>query len=258
MRKFNLLLVALVGLTVGLVSCKPPITEPVIAATTVTFDLNDIDQDVFLGTVSIDANDAFVTVTFKTINETSASGELVVNSPAGNLYTFALSANELNVEEDIKEIVITVVTENKEASLTVAVSATAAATPLAKKDFEWKRVGGNAATGDLAIFGLEWKSNTLTHIVITPATGVTLVQFADVEKWNTITTLEELEVAFAAETPIEKFEVIPTKDDTKEFNYVLATKKADGTYTLINPTKRVLLTDGTSTRTVTGEYKVAE
>lgn len=125
-------------------------------------------------------------------------------------------------------------------------------TPLADaKDFSWNRKGSDPGTGDLALFGLEWKNNTATNIVITPAAGTKLVELA-VSDWTTIETKEGLAEVVDAATGIEKWEVIPTKIT---FDYVIATKTAEGKYFLINATERTINPNDGGDRTVTGKYK---
>jgi hypothetical protein len=118
------------------------------------------------------------------------------------------------------------------------------------KDFTWNRKGTAAGTG-LSEFGLEWKSNTATNIVITPMTGSKLVEFKK-EDWTLIETKEGLAAAVEAGTGLTKWEVIPTK---ATFDYVIATKTADGKYFLLNPTERTINPSDPGDRTVTGKYK---
>ena len=230
----------------------PTITVP----SEVVIDLSYMDIPVLVGTVSSDVNDNLKRVVFASHFSNGLWTEIVVPNISGNFYDFSYSAEQLGANEGIEKIDIHVETINGvQASTTVDV-VIIKTIPLKESEFTWQRTGATPGTG-LEQFGLEWNSNTATNIVVTPAYGTTLVQFADVEKWNTITTLEELIEAFEAETPIDKFEEIPSKDDTLEFNYVIATKKADGTYYLINPTKRVFL-NSSYTRIVTGGYKFEE
>ena len=209
------------------------------------------------GTVYAYVSDKLEQLKFTSYFDDSSWAEIEINDVNANYYNFSFTAEQLDAKEGLERIVITAKAASN-AIASKAVNVEIICSKLEEGEFTWQRTGATPGTG-LEQFGLEWNSNTATNIVVTPAYGTTLVQFADVEKWNTITTLEELIEAFEAETPIDKFEEIPTKDDTQEFNYVIATKKADGTYYLINPTKRVLLFDGSSyTRIVTGGYKYEE
>ena len=259
MRKFNLLLVAFVSLTIGLSSCVDPVADPVITITSanpMTIDLSMMDVPVLIGGITIDVNDSFESVTFVSTFEDGTTATIEDNSATGAAYVINKTADQLGAKEGMKEVTITVKTAKAETDVTktIAVTIVPAETALITKDFAWHRVGGDPGTGDLAVMGLAWTSNTGTHIIIKTTDGTTLVQLTE-EDWA-IATEEALIEAFNAATPIATFELIPAKDDTKDFNYVLATKKADGTYSLINPTKRVLV--GTHDRTVTGKYKVVE
>jgi hypothetical protein len=118
------------------------------------------------------------------------------------------------------------------------------------KDFTWNRKGTADGTG-LAEFGLAWKANTTTHLVITPLTGAKLVELR-VEDWTLITTKEDLAAAVEAGTGLTKWEVIPTKTT---FNHVIATKTDKGEYFLLNPTERTINPSDPGDRTVTGKYK---
>ncbi|MDR2084053.1 MAG: hypothetical protein LBP67_03560 [Bacteroidales bacterium] len=256
MKKFNLLLVVLLGLTIGLTSCKDPVyEEPVITVPTeITIDLDNMDVEILAGTIVIDAEDEFQSVTFTSRFEDNTWAEISVTQFSGITYAFTFTPEQLAAKEGMTKIEVFVKTVNKTASANVNVTIVPVDTPLsAPETFSWHRSGTNAGTG-LDVFGLEWKTNTTDFMIkITPAEGTKLVQFTDVTVWNTLTTKEALAVAIDAATSIDSFELIPAKDDTQTFNYVIATKKSDGTYYLINPTKRVLV--GTSDRTVTGEYK---
>ena len=124
-------------------------------------------------------------------------------------------------------------------------------TPLdAEKDFKWERIAPAKGTG-LAEFGLEWKSNTGTKIVIEPLAGTRLVELK-VSDWATIETKEDLKAAVDAGTPLTKWEEIPVKID---LYCVIATKTADGEYFMIKPEKREVDPNDGGHRTVTGKYK---
>ena len=118
------------------------------------------------------------------------------------------------------------------------------------EDFVWQRIGPSPATG-LGEFGLQWQQNTVNQIVIQPLDDAKLVELK-VEDWNLITTKEELAMAVETGTGLTKWEVIPTK---VTFNYVIATKTAEGKYFLLNPTERTINPSDPGDRTVTGKYK---
>jgi len=118
--------------------------------------------------------------------------------------------------------------------------------------FTWERSGNPVSTSpDLKLFGLEWKTNTGTHIVITPADGTKLVELT-VNDWTSIETKEALAAIVEQMPEINKWEAIPAKAD---FNYVIATKTKEGKYFLINPTKRDIDQSDPGHRIVTGKYK---
>ena len=119
--------------------------------------------------------------------------------------------------------------------------------------FSWERRGMNVGTGDLNVMGLAWNTNTTSHIVITPLNGTKLVQLP-VSDWTSIKTKKELAAAVETADALSTFELIPSKNSTEEFNFVIATRKEDGTYCLINPTKRTVDIN-TAHRIVTGQYK---
>ena len=118
--------------------------------------------------------------------------------------------------------------------------------------FTWHRDGGNKAEG-LDVFGLDWPSNSNDFmVVITPLADCKLVQF-ETAQWTSITTQEDLAALVEAGVALTDFRLIPAKDDTKTFNYVLGSRNKDGKYFLLNPTKREII--GDANRYITGEYK---
>ena len=163
----------------------------------------------------------------------------VISAPFAGIFDIKAEVTDKAGETRSVFITITVVEDEPEET------PLSAATP-----FTWHRVGNASGTG-LAQFGLEWKNNTGSHITITPATGTKLVELAETD-WTTITTQEELAAIVDAATGISKWEVIPTK---VTFNYVIATKTAEGKYFLINPTERTINPNDGGDRTVTGQYK---
>lgn len=122
-------------------------------------------------------------------------------------------------------------------------------------DFSFQRAGNNTATGDLALLGLSWTSNSTDFkIVLKPATGGKLVKLTAAQ-WASITTKEALAEAIEGGTAVTEFTEVAAKT-TANYDIVLGTKKSDGTYTLIHITSRDLEDiSGTPTRTVKGQYK---
>jgi hypothetical protein len=122
----------------------------------------------------------------------------------------------------------------------------------AAKNFEWKRVGGNTATG-LEDFGLTWTSNTTTNAVIKKGAS----KFVELlpAQWNSINTMQALKTAIDAATDMNQWEKVSATDASKTYDLTLGTIKG-GKYYLIHVTNSTVTvaTEG-STITIKGQYK---
>ena len=176
----------------------------------------------------------------KTYTIADFNEELLGNVPEGVTLAFCIEAKAETTEAS-KSAPITIIPKD------VPPIDTPLEGPLS---FTWNRKGSADGTG-LAQFGLAWTSNTPAYIVITHLPGAKLVVL-EPNDWTALATKEALAAAVEAGTGVEKWEAIPTK---ATFNYVIATKTADGKYYLLNPTERTISPSDPGDRTVTGQYK---
>lgn len=126
-------------------------------------------------------------------------------------------------------------------------------TPLSEAaDFEWKRVGGNDATG-LEQFGLTWTENTSTSAVIKKGADK-FVELA-AENWTGLSSVETLAEAIEAADDMDRWEKI-SAEESKTYDLTLGTK-VETTYYLIHITNATVATDAVAGTTITviGQYK---
>ncbi|MBR5650809.1 MAG: hypothetical protein IKW93_01125 [Bacteroidales bacterium] len=152
----------------------------------------------------------------------------------------------------IKSVKITVA--GKEYGSTfVEIPVTVVDESLAKSTFTWERTGGQQGTG-LAQFGLEWKQNVKDiNCVITPMTGVKLVDLTGTYNFNDFTTYTEVKNAINNATGIEEYKKI-SATSSKTYNEVIGTYY-NGVYYLLNITKGTVESLDAGTHiTITGDY----
>ncbi|MDL2239613.1 hypothetical protein LJC25_05745 [Bacteroidales bacterium OttesenSCG-928-K03] len=263
MKKFNLLVVALLGLTIGLTSCNP-IEDPIITVdqSEVVLDLNDMEAVLISGKIEIDAKDTFekVTITCTYSNAFTYGLEYVEFNPGS--FSFSYTANDLKPEEqdmaEMKNITVYVKTANKEQTKTVDVTVNAVQeTQLVEEAFEWKRVASAAGEG-LEQFGLQWTGNAKEIMcVIKPLGDTKLVELTNA--YADIVTLENLkEIVDGIETGLTDFRGVSATVVHNDYDFVLATKVGEEYY-LINIKNNSIVVDpihGT-TITINGNYKTA-
>lgn len=180
------------------------------------------------------ANQSFTNITEETVTVTATLTETVAAGTVVEI-NFILSDNQ------------------KQASAKKYILAKANTTPLSEaKDFEWKRVGGTAATG-LDQFGLTWTSNTGTSAVIKK--GADKFVELNPENWTNFTTLEDIVAAIDAATDMDRWEKV-SSEASKSYDLTLGTIK-DGKYFLIHVENGKVTTDATvgTTIVITGKYK---
>ena len=124
---------------------------------------------------------------------------------------------------------------------------------LAKNTFTWKRTSGQQGTG-LTQFGLEWKQNVKDiNCVITPMTGVKLVDLTGTYNFNDFTTYTEVKNAINNATGIEEYKKI-SATSSKTYDEVIGTYY-NGVYYLLNITKGTVESLDAGTHiTITGDY----
>ncbi len=154
---------------------------------------------------------------------------------------------------DVLEVNFTVANSSKQTSAKKLIKVLAKETLLSvAKDFEWKRVGGAAATG-LETFGLTWTSNTATNAVIKK--GADKFVELDPAQWTSLTNLEGLKTAIDAATDMEKWEKVSSTSASKTYDFTLGTIKA-GVYYLIHVSGSTVTVEAAgSTIVISGQYK---
>ncbi len=130
-------------------------------------------------------------------------------------------------------------------------------TPLsAAEAFSFKRVGGQAATGDLAKFGLKWPENVLaaTNVSIQKDGASKLVQLTAAD-WSGITTKEDLKAAIDKATDMKAYTGI-SADKGQDYDTVLGVINGE-TYSMLHITKATVTADSTvgTTIEITGQSK---
>lgn len=161
-------------------------------------------------------------------------------------------ASDATVGENL-EVNFTVANASKQASVKKIIKVLAKETPLSEaKAFEWKRVGGTAATG-LETFGLVWTSNSAEFAIIKKGAD----KFVELTpaQWTSVSNLEALKTAIDAATDMEKWEKVSSASASKTYDFTLGTIKG-GKYYLIHVTNStVTVADAGTTITIGGEYK---
>jgi hypothetical protein len=180
-------------------------------------------------------------------------GSKTFNASLNETVTVSVVVNESATVGDVLEVNFTVANSSKQTTAKKLVKVLAKETVLSEaKGFEWKRVGGAAATG-LEPFGLTWTSNTATNAVIKK--GADKFVELDAAQWTSLTNLEGLKAAIDAATDMEKWEKVSSSSASKTYDYTLGTIKA-GVYYLIHVTGSTVTVEAAgSTIVITGQYK---
>ena len=268
MKKFGIYFMMLaMMMAVTFVACNKndddPIKNPDITISKIVLD--EADLDAFEFNVSVIAYEELTSVKYYVLYETAEMVPVTITSFEKGAKTWAkkFDASDFATvipllgglpEGAVLKFVVEVITASTSADKTEPIEIIRIPEPdpplEGPKDFTWNRKGTNDGTG-LSEFGLAWKKNTATNIVITPLDGAKLVVLK-VEDWTLITTKKELAEAVEAGTGVTQWDVIPTKST---FNYVIATKTKEGKYFMLNPTERIINDTNTGDRSVKGKYK---
>lgn len=158
--------------------------------------------------------------------------------------------------EGVVTIQATVVDEaGKQNSVVLNINLVKTEQPLEAAAFEWKRVGGTPGTG-LEEFGLQWTGNVkLVNAVIKPLEGVEMFILNGFDFSADLTATAKTEAINAGEK-INDFRGV-SADASKDYDFVIATRKASGEEYIIHITRGDVSTiTGVGTQIIiTGEYK---
>lgn len=254
MKKINLLFVALVAMMTVFTSCED--VDGLLDTSDVVIDVTSaIDAEYLVGEV--------YTVKFTVEATDSKIDEIVVRKNGADFYTvddvekysnIVTFTDSSLVADSYSYLIIVTDKDDVQTTATVIITVKEATTPLADAvDLTWTRIGGADATGDLAMFGLDWTGNEGGKVIIkNEATKLVVLTEAD---WTNLTTVEALAEAVETATGVEQFDAIST-DASGTYNEVIATVK-DGVYYMINITKSNVSFDATigTTITILGAYK---
>ena len=266
MKKLSSLLLVAAAAVFGFTSCNQdplvtivpnenPLTYTIGESNTMTGTIT-AQYDVILSeTFTLEFSEAIETLG----NVTSYDFKTVAYTEAENITSdiYRIDFNDYkwltaSVARQIKSVKITVA--GKEYGSTfVEIPVELVDESLAKNTFTWERTGGQQGTG-LAQFGLEWKQNVKDiNCVITPMTGVKLVDLTGTYNFNDFTTYTEVKNAINNATGLEEYKKI-SATTSKTYNEVIGTYY-NGVYYLINITKGAVETLDAGTHiTITGDY----
>ena len=115
--------------------------------------------------------------------------------------------------------------------------------------FSFKRVGGQAATGDLSKFGLKWPENVLaaTNVSLQKDGASKFVELAAAD-WSNITTQEALKEAVDKASDMNAYTGI-SADKVQDYDVVLGVINGD-VYYMLHITKATVATDATVGTTI--------
>lgn len=215
--------------------------------------------DVFIGdsidfTLSLGSGNGLVSL--KTLQSAAGveitNGDLTFAGESSQAATVTVKVTSDAADSAIITISFTVADGVSQASETRSIRAIKKATALsAAKDFTWKRVGGNDATG-LATFGLKWTSNSATYAIIKK--DATKFVELDPTAWNTIKNLEDLKTAVNAATDMTQWEKVSATAN-KTYDYTLATIISEKYFLIHVTSSTVEVSSVGSTITINGGYK---
>ena len=255
MKKLALALVCLVSVAF-FASCTPE-GQPVISVLTedgyvqdgAVIEFNDTVYFGFLMTSSIETSKELSKLVVKIDDEEWESVDLT-----GSEYTYRSSVIFEPTRDSIYAATITATVTDvagEEATVTINLSIKDAPAPLTPAAFEWKRLGGAAATG-LEEFGLQWTSNNKDEVFaeIKPLEGALLIEFESAD-WTKVTTEVEKAALFSEhQLGIDMFNKV-SAFATKDYDFVIGSVYKEKTY-LIHITKGVV---SRTDITITGEWK---
>lgn len=250
----------LIAVTTGLfTSCIEDVIDtnpPVISITAPTADTVQVIIGESVDFV-LDLSSGNELVSFQAL--TSVSGVELTNGTksftgvTSETVTVTATLDETVAAGTVIEINFILADAQKQSSTKKYILAKANTTPISiAKDFEWKRVGGTAATG-LDQFGLTWTGNTATSAVIKKGAA----KFVELNPtdWTDFTSLEDIMAAIDAATDMDKWEKV-SAESSQTYDLTLGTIK-DNKYYLIHVTNGTVTTDATvgTTITIVGQYK---
>ena len=253
-KLFTIIAIVATGLFTGCVEDVVDENPPTISVTPSADTTNVFIGDSIDFTLSLGSGNGLASL--KTLQ--SAAGVEIVNGDvtfageSSQAATVTVKVTSAATDSTVYTITFTVADGTSQASAQKYIRAIKKATALtAAKDFTWKRIGKNDATG-LATFGLKWTSNSATYAIIKK--DATKFVELDPKAWSTITNLEDLKKAVDAATDMTQWEKISVAKG-QDYDYTLATIISEKYY-LIHITKATVEVASVGTTiTVTGAYK---
>lgn len=173
-------------------------------------------------------------------------------------YTFRFDSDTPGIKEHIYNLagikIIAIVKNGEREEKDLLINSNITENLSAATNFEWKREGSNAGTG-LALFGLEWYSNT-DRVALIKTNGLTKLVKLDASQWSSIKTKGDLKKLVDAGEDINEYTGV-SSTTSKSYNDVLAVDvEGKGVYYLIHVTYgNVNYSNSRTTITITGQYK---
>lgn len=251
---FTIIAIVATGLFTGCVEDVVDENPPTISVTP-----SADTTDVFIGdsidfTLSLGSGNGLATL--KTLQSGAGveiiNGDVTFAGESSQAATVTVKVTSDAADSAIITISFTVADGVSQASETRSIRAIKKATALsAAKDFTWKRVGGNDATG-LATFGLKWTSNSATNAIIKK--DATKFVELDPTAWSTIKNLEDLKKAVDAATDMTDWQKVSATAN-KTYDYTLATIISEKYFLIHVASSTVEVSTVGSTITINGGYK---
>ncbi len=251
---FTIIAIVATGLFTGCVEDVVDENPPTISVTP-----SADTTDVFIGdsidfTLSLGSGNGLATL--KTLQSGAGveiiNGDVTFAGESSQAATVTVKVTSDAADSAIITISFTVADGVSQASETRSIRAIKKATALTgAKDFTWKRVGGNDATG-LATFGLKWTSNSATNAIIKK--DATKFVELDPTAWSTIKNLEDLKKAVDAATDMTDWQKVSATAN-KTYDYTLATIISEKYFLIHVTSSTVEVSTVGSTITINGGYK---
>jgi hypothetical protein len=144
--------------------------------------------------------------------------------------------------------------ENNSASVSFEVMVETAENLLSDQiAFTWQRDGADPAVG-LDQFGLEWTDNTTTSAIVAQDEATAMVMLTS-DDWTTITTVEGLNEAIAAQSPIQEYTGISVTAENESYSDYIGLVYNGEPYILVIDQSTVDTAGQGTTITVQGRYK---
>ncbi len=251
---FTIIAIVATGLFTGCVEDVVDENPPTISVTP-SADTTDVSiGDSIDFTLSLGSGDGLVSL--KTLQSGAGveiiNGDVTFAGESSQAATVTVKVTSDAADSAIITISFTVADGVRQASETRSIRAIKKATALtAAKDFTWKRVGGNDATG-LATFGLKWTSNSATNAIIKK--DATKFVELDPTAWSTIKNLEDLKKAVDAATDMTDWQKVSATAN-KTYDYTLATIISEKYFLIHVTSSTVEVSTVGSTITINGGYK---